>query len=158
MPRPRSQKPRRPRRRKPQPLRVSLADRVGPMQLAQPGAARSHPSLMPSPPRSARDVLALLMATTGLALAARRDARVEVLPGLPVTVVLTAGDEPAAAFVLPIDEPEARRLFGQPAAAPRDHLLEQLFEEQRQADLASPDILVDRQRAFAWGLEDRHAC
>jgi len=113
---------------------------------------------MPTPPRSARDVLAVLMAATGLALAARRDARVELLPGLPVTVVLTAGDVPSAAFVLPIDEPEARRMFGQPVAAQRDHLLEQLLEEQRQADLAPPDILVDQRRAYVYGMEDRHAC
>jgi len=67
---------------------------------------------MPEPPRSARDVLALLMATTGLALAARKDARVELLPGRPITVVLSAGEQPAAAFVLPIAEDEARRMFG----------------------------------------------
>jgi len=98
------------------------------------------------------------MATVGLTLAARRDAKITLLPGLPITVVLTAGDQPAAAFVLPIAKDEARRMFGQPAAEPRDHLLEQLFEEQRQAELASPDMLLDQRRAFAWGLEERHAC
>jgi len=128
------------------------------MSLTVPTHEPRARTLMPTPPRSARDVLAVLMAATGLALAARRDARVELLPGLPVTVVLTAGDEPSAAFVLPIGEPEARRMFGQPKQDARDHLLEQLFEEQRQADLASPDILVDRRRAFAWDQEDRHAC
>jgi len=150
-------KRRRPRR-KPQPLRVSLADRVGPMSLTVPTHEPRARTLMPTPPRSARDVLAVLMAATGLALAARRDARVELLPGLPVTVVLTAGDEPSAAFVLPIDEREARRMFGQPAAVQRNHLLEQLFEEDRQAEHASQDILLDQHRAYAWGLEDGHAC
>ena len=154
MPRAKRRRP----RRKPQPLRVSLADRVGPMSLTVPTHEPRARTLMPTPPRSARDVLAVLMAATGLALAARRDARVELLPGLPVTVVLSAGDEPSAAFVLPIDEHEARRMFGRPAAVQRDHLLEQLFEEQRQADITSPDLLLDQRRAFAWGLEDRHAC
>lgn len=158
MPRTRSQRSRRPRRRKPQPLRVSLAERVGTIQLAQPGNTRSHPALMPSPPRSTRDVLALLMAATGLALAARRDAKVTLLPGRPTTVVLSASDQPAAAFVLPISEEDARRMFGHPAGEPRDRLLEQLFEEQRQAELAPPDVLLDQYRAYSWGLEDRHAC
>ncbi|MFO7684839.1 MAG: hypothetical protein R6V60_01995 [Desulfobacterales bacterium] len=147
-------------RRKPQPLRVSLADRLGDqnIQIQVHHRATSHSPLMPEPSRSARDVLALLMATTGLALAARKDARVELLPGLPVTVVLTAGDEPSAAFVLPINEQEARRMFGQPVAARRDHLLEQLFEEQRQDELGCPDVQLDRRRAYARGLEERHAC
>lgn len=156
MSRPRKRRP----RRKARPLRVSLADRLGGQEIAipTPQPEQHHPSLLPEPPRAARDVLSLLMATTGLALAGRKDARVELLPGLPVTVVLTAGDEPSAAFVLPIEEQEARRMFGQPVAAPRDHLLEQLLEEQRQADLASPDMLLDQKRAYAWGMEDRHAC
>lgn len=111
---------------------------------------------MPEPPRSTRDVLAVLMATVGLALAARRDAKVELLPGLPITVVLSAGDEPSAAFVLPIAGDEAQRLFGEPVAAPRDHLIEQLFEEDRESEMASADILLDRHRAHAWGLD--HAC
>jgi len=137
-----------------------VGDRLGDQNLEiqthQP--ATSHSPLMPEPPRSARDVLGLLMATTGLALAARKDARVELLPGLPITVVLTAGDQPTAAFVLPIAQDEARRVFGQPATEPRDHLLEQLFEEDRQDELACPDVLLDQRRAYAWGLEEHHAC
>jgi len=103
-------------------------------------------------------VLGLLMATTGLALAARRDARVELLPGMPTTVVLTAGDQPTAAFVLPIAQDEARRMFGLPATEPRDRLLEQLFEEDRRAEDSCSDVLLDQRRAYAWGLEDRYAC
>ena len=152
MPRPKKRRP----RRKPRPLRVSLADRLGGQTLAiSPRQPKRHAQvLLPDPPRSARDVLGLLMAATGMALAARRDAKVTVLPGMPITVVLTAGDQPAAAFILPNDEYEARQLFGEPAPEPRDHLLEQLFEEDRQAELATPDLLLDQHRA--WGLD--HAC
>jgi hypothetical protein len=95
-------------------------------------------------------MLGLLMATTGLALAARRDAKIEILPSKPLTVIVTAGDEPSAAFVLPIVDKDARQLFGHPTEEPRDHLLERMFEEDRQADLPSPEELIDRHRALAW--------
>ena len=39
---------------------------------------------------------------------------------------------------------------------PRDRLLEKLFEEDRQAELACPDVLLDQSREYAWGLD--HAC
>jgi len=144
---------RRPRRRKPRPLRVSLVDRVGPVELASRRPAPVRPSLLPSLFRSARDVLGVLMAATGLSLAARPDSQISLLPGSPTTVVLSAAGEPSAAFVLPIAESEARRLFGQPAPEPRDRLLERLFEEERQAELMMPDEQVDQSRAYAWGLE-----
>ena len=151
----RKQKTRR-RRRTPRPLRVSLAERVGSLYLDQP-EPQHHPALMPSPPRSTRSIVELLLAATGFALAARRSARVELLPGEPTTVVIYGGDLPAAAFVLPIDHEQACMAFGQPTSAPRDRQLEQLFEEERQTDHAEPDVLLDRRRAFAWGMEDQHA-
>jgi hypothetical protein len=104
---------RRPRRRESQPLRVSLADRVGPIHISRP---TYHQPLMPLPPRSARDILAVLMATLGLSIVARHDAKITLLPGTPTTIVITNGMTPAAAFILPITEAEARRAFGKPTS------------------------------------------
>jgi hypothetical protein len=145
-------------RREPRPLRVSVADRLGDLKLLAPPSASYRSPRMPQPPRSARDILALLMASTGLALAAREDAKITLLPGTPTTVVVSASGQPSAAFLLPIAEDEARRMFGQPEEEPSDRLLERLFEEQRQDELLTPDVQLDRHRAYAWGLKDRHAC
>ncbi len=93
------------------------------------------------------------MAATGFALAARRP-EIELLPGTPVTIVVSNGSKPAAAFILPIPEDEARRAFGKPVKASRDHMLEQLFEEDRQAELAQPDVLLDQHRAYTCGLDN----
>jgi len=57
-----------------------------------------------------------------------------------------------------VTEAEARKAFGQPVPTSRDRMLEQLFEEDRQDELACPDIQLDRHRAYAWGLEDAYAC
>ncbi len=154
----RSQRPRRSSKHKSQSLRVSLADRVGAIHLSQPSSNKHHPSLMPLPSRSAKDVLAVLMATTGLALAGKENSKIERLPGTPTIVLITNGDKPAAAFLLPISETEACKAFGQPVPQHRDHLLEHLYQEERQAELDAPDVILDQKRAHAWGLEDSHAC
>jgi hypothetical protein len=100
-----------------------------------------------------RDVLGLLLAAAGFALAARRDARIELLPGAPPTVVIKSHGAPAAVFVLPaLTLSEAYRVFGQPAPAERDRVLEQVLEEER--ELPTADVLLDQHRAYAWGQED----
>jgi hypothetical protein len=149
-PRGRRRRPR--RRRNNKPLRVSFADRLAPLM---PQLAPSEPSprtrpLPAPPPKPARDILSLLLAATGFALAARRNASVELLPGLPVTVVISAGRNPAAAFVLPISQAEACKAFGKPVPVPRDPIAELLYEEERQADAPSLHDVLD--------LEDRYAC
>ena len=88
---------------------------------------------MPSPPRSARSVLSLLAASTGLVLAAQPDAKVELLPGTPTTVLISSAGRAQAAFVLPISEMEACKAFGKPAPVPRDRELEAMWEEDRHA-------------------------
>lgn len=148
---------RRPRRRKNNnPLRISFADRLAPlMPQLSPSTSTPRPHPLPAPPpKPARDVLGVLLAATGLVLAARKNARVELLPGLPVTVVISTGREPAAAFVLPISQADACKAFGRPAPQPRDRLMEQLFEEDRHAALGSPDLILDQRRAFTLGMED----
>lgn len=149
---------RRPRRRNNKPLKASFAERLGPLmpQLAPSEPTPRSRALPAPPPKSARAILGLLMASTGLALAARR-VHVELLPGTPTTVVVCERGRARAAFVLPISEGEARKAFGRPVPQPRDRLVEQLFEEDRQDALTTPDVLLDQRRAFAWAVEDRYA-
>ena len=121
--------------------------------------AQPAPRPLPKPPaKPVRDILGLLLAATGFALAARRDARVELLPGHPVTVVIKTGNasaEPAAAFVLPaVTLGEAARLFGAPALADRDRVLEQVLEEERQSALCDPEVLLDQRRGWAMEEDD----
>lgn len=142
---------RRPRRRNSKPLKVSFADRLAPL-MPQLTPSEPPPRTRPlpaPPPKSARSVLGLLAAATGLALAARR-VHLELLPGEPVTVLVCERGRVRAAFMLPLSEAEARKAFGRPAKAPRDRLLEQLFEEERRGDMPSLDAVLDQ--------EDRHAC
>jgi len=101
---------------------------------------------MPLPSRTARDVLSLLTAATGLALAGRPDARVELLPGSPTTVIISAGDRPAAAFVLPISADEAGQALGNLALAQRDPMLEQLWEQERWSAMILQDAALDAER------------
>jgi hypothetical protein len=90
-------------------------------------------------------VLALLLATTGLAVAARRDAKVEMLPGEPPTILITTGGQARAAFILPLTEAEAVRLVGSDPP-PRDRMLETLWEEERLAERLLPDADLDARR------------
>lgn len=155
---PRRGRRRRPRRRKNKPLRVSFADRLAPLMPKLSGAPPPpKPRPLPAPPpKSARSILGLLMASTGLALAARR-VHVELLPGTPTTVVVCEQGKARAAFVLPMSHDEARKHFGRPAREPRNRLVEQLFEEERQADLAGPDMELQYAESYVWGMEDADA-
>lgn len=129
------------RRRHQRPLRFTLGERFGRAPVA-PFALR--PATLPAPPfRSVRDVLALLLAATGLSVAARADAAVELLPGSPTTIVITVAGKARATFVLPVSETEAAKFVGRPAPAPRDHVLEALWQESRAADLELPDAESD---------------
>jgi hypothetical protein len=118
--------------------------------------AQRRAALLPQIQKPAKDVLTLLLASAGLALAARRDARVELLPGEPITLLISSGGKVRAAFVLPISEAEARKLVGQPAPVGRDGRIEVLWEEDRAADLLLPDAELEHQQQLAWGGD--HAC
>lgn len=138
------------RSRRAAPLRVSLGDRLKqPPVTSQP---HTDPTkvLLPPPPKPARDVVAALMAATGVAIAARPDATVNLLPGSPTTVVISAAGQPAAVFILPLSEAEAQRLLKLPVAEPRDYVLERLFEEERQAAACAPDVVFDAERERRW--------
>jgi len=88
---------------------------------------------MPSPPRSARDVLALLSAATGLVLAGLPDAEVALLPGSPPTVLVVAGGQARATFVLPVPRDEVSRALGRPPRVVVDPELDQLWMEEHHA-------------------------
>ena len=130
---------RRSRRHHPGPLHATIAERIPPVPalfaapVPAPPPLKQRPALMPPAPRSARDVLALLAASTGFALAGCPSAEVELLPGSPVTVVIMSNGRAKAAFVLPISEAEACKTFGQPAPVSRDREMEVLWEEERHA-------------------------
>ena len=89
--------------------------------------------LMPSPPKSARDVLALLAVATGFVLAAQPDAKVELLPGSPTTVLITNGGKAQAAFVLPVPHEEACRALGRPITPGPDPEFDLLWYEEQVA-------------------------
>lgn len=117
-------------RRRREPLRTTLSERLGRPVVAPAIPPRPEPVLGPGRPAS--EVLALLMAVTGLRLAARADAEVELLPGTPTTVVLTVAGRARAAFVLPADDAELRHALGQPRPPRRDLALERLWHEDQQ--------------------------
>jgi len=160
-PRRRGGRGRRPNNR---PLAVSLADRVAATmpqialrQSAPEPMTKPLPPLPSPPPRPARDVLSLLLAATGFALAGRADAHVELLPGTPTMVAIKTRGLPAAIFTLPaLTLTEACRIFGQPAPTQRDRVLERVLDEDRESALADPEILLDQRRAWVSGEEDDH--
>ena len=120
-----------PRRYPSAPLRTSIMERTG-ITLTDPEAPLLPQTIMLTPPpKPARDIVSLLLACTGFALAANPDAQVELLPGAPTTVVIHTNNKAQAAFVLPISEATACKAFGMPAPLPRDRELEQLWEEDR---------------------------
>jgi len=88
---------------------------------------------MPSPPRSSRDIVTLLAALTGLSLAARPDAEVELLPGSPTTVLVISGGEARATFVLPVHHDEVSHALGRPPQKVADPELDQLWMEEQRA-------------------------
>ena len=131
------QRRRTPRRYTSAPLRANIMERTGtavfthyPEHEASP---RPQTTMLTSPPKSARDIVSLLLACTGFALAGLSNANVELLPGTPTTVVISIDDQAQAAFVLPISETEACKAFGMPAPLPRDRELEALWEEEHHA-------------------------
>jgi hypothetical protein len=73
-----------------------------------------------------------------------------MLPGEPITILITAGGRTRAAFVLPISEAEGLRLVGT-ARPQRDRLADVLWEEDRLADFMLPDDELDARR------EESHA-
>jgi len=89
--------------------------------------------MLTPPPKPARDIVSLLLACTGFALAGVPNASVELLPGSPTTVIINNDGQAQAAFVLPISEAEACKAFGMPSPEVRDHELEALWEEERHA-------------------------
>ena len=124
---------RRPLRRKNSvPLRATISERTGINILTEPEAPPAPQTTMLTPPtKPTRDILALLLACTGFALAAKPEACIELLPGAPTTVLITANNKAQAAFVLPISQEAACKVFGMQAPVPRDRDLEQLWEEDR---------------------------
>jgi DNA polymerase-3 subunit beta len=74
------------------PLGATVLERIGPEHpLTEADLPQHHRVLSPPVPKPAKDVLALLLATAGLAVAARNDARIEMLPGEPITILITTG-------------------------------------------------------------------
>ena len=84
---------------------------------------------------NALEAIPKLTADVGLAMAARHDATVEVLPGAPTTVVFAAGGQVQGLLVTPTSETTTRRLLGLPEApdSQRDLELEAFWEEDRRA-------------------------
>jgi len=85
---------------------------------------------MPSPPRSSRDILTLQAALTGLSLAARPDAEVELLPGTPTTVLVISGGKAQATFVLPVPHDEVSNALGRPPQEAVDPEMDRLWTEE----------------------------
>jgi len=122
---------RHPRRYTSAPLCASISERTG-FTLGEPEApGRPQSIMLTPPPKPARDIVSMLLACTGFALAGEPSASVELLPGVPTTVVVSINDQAQAAFVLPISEAEACKAFGKPTPVPRDRELEALWEEDR---------------------------
>ena len=125
----------RPRRRNTSPLRTPLADRLntGALSMLIPINAPPQMPRMPSPPRSARDIITLLSALTGLSLAARPDAEVELLPGFPTTVLVVSGGKARATFVLPVSRDQVSRALGRAHTPVVDPELDRLWMEEQHA-------------------------
>ena len=131
------------------PLGASIGQHLG--TVCMPILADPTPQMprMPSPPRSARDVLALLTAATGLAVAARPYAKVELLPGHPTTVIITCHGQIEAVFVLPLKASEVLKALGKDTVPKADLDLLALWEEERQAEQITPEVQLDRAREAA---------
>jgi len=111
---------RHPRRYTSAPLRANITERTGFSPHTEPEAPHRPQSIMLTPPpKPARDIVSMLLACTGFALAGEPNASVELLPGAPTTVVIHNNHKAQAAFVLPISEAEACKAFGMSAPEPR---------------------------------------
>jgi len=104
---------------------------------------------MPSPPKSTKDILNLLLATTGLALAARPDTEIELLPGTPTTIAITSNGQIKAAFVLPIKANDVLKAMGTNSVSKPDLDLLALWEEERQAEQVTPEVQLIQAREAA---------
>ena len=136
---------RRHRRQEPAPqLGATIADRLQPGALSILTAITAPPQMtrMPSPSRASREVLNLLTAATGLVLAARPDTQVELLPGTPTTVLITSNGKAQAAFMLPVEPCEVLRALGRQEPRNTNADILQLWEENRQAQMATPDLML----------------
>ena len=124
----------RPRRRRSSPLPMPLADRLNPdaLSILIPSNSPAPSPRIPSPPRSSRDIVTLLAALTGLALAARPDAKVELLPGSPTTVLVISGGKARATFILPVPRDEVSRALGRPTQVVVDPEMDRLWMEEQQ--------------------------
>ena len=126
------------------PLGPSITDRLDPGALGMPIAINKPPQMprMPSPPRSTRAVLNMLTAATGLMLAAKSDAAIELLPGSPTTVLVVSGGKTQAIFMLPVEHGEVLKALGQrePCAPGADIL--QLYDDERWAEMTTPEAML----------------
>ena len=131
-------------RREDNALHSNLADRLGPGALSMFNNHQLPPQIprMPSPPRSTRDILTLITAAAGLALAARPDAAVELLPGTPTTVLVVSSGKTQAIFMLPVEHSEVLKALGQREPSIPDTNMLQLWEETRHAEAIAPDAAL----------------
>jgi len=120
----------RPKKRDNKPLRATPFNQLREVVIPTP---RPQAPRMPSPPRAARDVLSLLSAATGLVLASVPDAKVELLPGSPTTVLLVSGGQARATFILPVPRDEVSRALGRTPRVMVDPELDQLWMEEQHA-------------------------
>ena len=123
----------RPKRRDSKPLRTAPFTQLREVVIPTDPAPQPQKPLMPSPPRSARDVLALLSAATGLVLASVPDAEVELLPGSPTTVLVVSGGRARATFILPVPHDEASRALGRTPQKVVDAEMDRLWMEEQHA-------------------------
>ena len=123
----------RPNRRYKKPLRTTPSTQLREVVIPSTSAPQPLKPRMPSPPRSARDVLALLSAATGLVLASLPDAEVELLPGSPTTVLVVSGGQARATFILPVPRDEVSRALGRPPREMVNPELDLLWMEEQHA-------------------------
>ena len=159
---PRRRRPKRSRQPSP-PLRASIGERTNwkpPMKEVQPEgrAPRSHEQ--PTPEQAlvnAPDLAAILAVISALPrlaaelafrMASRADARVELLPGGPATLVFTTDGRLQGLFVLPMTEGRARQLLGR-ARPPRDAFVERAYEQHRAPTATPEDRLLDAEATCA---------
>jgi hypothetical protein len=84
------------------------------------------------------DRLQRLTAEIGLVLAGHENATLEILPGAPTTIAISADGELISLMVLPLDAEQASHVLGVPPTPARDRCIEHLWEEQRQLPVWEP--------------------
>lgn len=96
--------------------------------------------------------LPMLTADLGYNIASYRNAKVEVLPGSPTTIIFSAGNTLTGMLVVPFTEAEARSRLGLPPITRPILSAHQLFEKLRQHDQLMPDEQVAVAQHEAWGV------